>query len=66
MMFAVIPSARNAMNATSTDTGRVMSGMSALGACHRNSSTMKTTASTTSTRVSLTLSIARRISADRS
>ena len=65
-MFAVIPSARNGMNATSTATGMVMSGMSALGTCHRNSSTMKTTASTTSTSVSLTLSIARRISAERS
>ena len=54
------------MNATSTATGMVMSGMSALGTCHRNSSTMKTTVSTTSTSVSLTLSIARRISAERS
>ena len=31
MMFAVIPSARNGMNATRTATGMVMSGMSALG-----------------------------------
>jgi hypothetical protein len=65
-MFAVIPIARNGMNATSTATGIVISGMSALGTCHRNSSTMKDTVSTTSTSVSLTLSIARRMSAERS
>jgi hypothetical protein len=40
--------------------------MSALGTCHRNSSTMKDTVSTTSTSVSLTVSIARRMSAERS
>ena len=47
-------------------TGIVISGMSALGTCHRNSSTMKDTVSTTSTSVSLTVSIARRMSAERS
>ena len=66
MMFADIPNARNGMNATSTATGMVMSGMSALGRCLRKSSTTNATVSTTSTSVSLTLSIARRISAERS
>ncbi len=66
MMFALIPSARNGMNATSTATGIVMIGMIALGMCSRNSRTMNTTMSTTSTSVSLTLPIARRIRSERS
>ena len=66
MIFAVIPIVRNGMNATSTAIGIVMSGMMALGTCDRNSSTTTATVSTTSTSVPLTLSIARRINAERS
>ena len=66
MMFAVMPSIRNGMNETSTATGMVMTGMSALGTCHRNSRTMKTTVRMTSTSVSVTLSMARRMRSERS
>ena len=66
MMLAVMPSIRNGMNDTSTATGIVMTGISALGTCQRNSSTMKTTVRMTSISVSVTLSIARRISSERS
>ena len=66
MMLAVMPSIRNGMNDTSTATGMVMTGISALGTCHRNSSTMKTTVRMTSMSVSDTLLTARRIRSDRS
>ncbi len=66
MMFAVIPSIRNGMNEMSTATGMVMTGMSALGTCHRKSSTMKTTVRMTSMSVSETLLMALRMRSDRS
>ncbi len=66
MMFAVMPRARNGTNETSTATGIVMTGMRALGTCHRNSSTTKTTIRMTWTRVSVTLSMARWMSSERS
>ena len=66
MMFAVIPRCRNGMNEMRTATGIVMTGMSALGTCQRNSRMTKTTVRMTSTSVYLRLSMARSISSERS
>ncbi len=66
MMLAVMPMARNGMNAMSTATGIVMIGMIALGMWSRNRRMMKTTVAMTSKSVSVTLPTALLMSSERS
>ena len=57
MMLAVMPIPRKGMNAISTAIGIVSIGMSALGMCHKNSSTTSDTVMITSITVVLRVSI---------
>ena len=66
MMSAVSPVMRNGMKASRIATGSVMTGMTALGMCQRNRKTTAETVISTSIMVEVRLSIAPRISPERS
>jgi hypothetical protein len=66
MMLAVMPTMRNGMKATSTTTGMVIMGISALGMSERNSRMTRATVTITSSRVHFRLSMARRMRSERS
>ena len=66
MMSAVSPVMRKGMKASRMATGSVMTGMTALGMCQRKMKTTTETVTRTSMMVDVRLSIAPRISPERS
>jgi hypothetical protein len=66
MMLAVTPSIRKGMKDKRITTGRVITGMRALGMCHRKMNTTRATMMSTSMTVDFRLSMERRMRSDRS
>ena len=66
MMLAVTPIILNGMKEISTATGMVITGMMALGKCHRKIRITRETVISTSTRVDFMLPMARWIKSERS
>ena len=65
-MLAVMPRARKGTNEMRTETGMVMTGMSALGRCQRKRMMMRTTVTMTPMRVEVSVSMERWMSSERS